>query len=101
MGDVATYLVMFSCGDQEVAQFKDRPARVQKTKDTFRDLGITVKQFFAVLGQEFDAVFIVEAEDFERVATASQALALGCNVRTRTIRAFTENEFGQVLSAVS
>lgn len=98
---MATYLVMFGFDDEEVAQVKDQPVRVQKAKDTFRDLGVTVKQFFAVLGQEFDTVFIVEAADFEPVATASLAVASGGNVRTRTIRAFTENEFGQVLRAVS
>jgi len=55
-------------------------------------MGVTVKSFYLLLGR-FDTVFIVEAPDDAAVAKAALALSAQGNVRTETLRAFSEDEF--------
>jgi uncharacterized protein with GYD domain len=94
---MANYMVLFSFTDQGIRNIKDSPNRVQKAKKTFQDLGAAVKQFYAVMGREFDTVFIVEAPDDETIAKASLAVASFGNVRTQTVRLFTEDEFRTIV----
>lgn len=49
----------------------------------------------------YDAVVIVEAPDDETVAKASLAISSLGNVRIETLRAFTEEEYREIVGAIS
>ena len=65
----------------------------------FEQLGATIKDFYLVSGQ-YDAIVVTEAADDTTAAKASLALGSRGNVRTETFRAFTEEEFRKIVSAL-
>jgi uncharacterized protein with GYD domain len=94
---MATFIVLFRFTEQGIKKIKESPGRVEKAKELFRNLGAEVKSFYMVMGR-YDTVFIVEASDDETVARAILALASLGNVRTETLRAFTEEEYRKIIS---
>lgn len=97
---MANYLVLFNFTDKGIANIKELPSRVEKARRTFQQQGAKVKEFYAVLGAEFDTVFIAEAPDAETIAKAALMVASLGNVRTRTLHAFDEAEVGRLVSAL-
>ncbi|KPJ66568.1 MAG: GYD family protein [Syntrophobacter sp. DG_60] len=96
---MATYIMLLRFTEQGIKNIKESPARVEAAKQAARGMGAEVKEFYAVIGQ-YDTVVVVEAPDDETVA--SMALALGSlgNVRTETLRAFTEDEYRKIIAAL-
>jgi uncharacterized protein with GYD domain len=97
---MASYIVLFSFTDQGIGKIKESPGRVEKARRAFQEQGATVKEFYAVLGAEFDTVFIAEAPSDEAIARAVLSVASLGYVRTRTLRAFNEAEFGRIVSGL-
>jgi uncharacterized protein with GYD domain len=62
--------------------------------------GAPLKAFYLVMG-EYDAVAIAEAPNDEVVAKLALATAALGNVRTRTSRAFTEDEDRRIIASLS
>ena len=96
---MATYIMLFRFTEQGVRNIKDSPARVDAARQTFQAMGAKVKEFYSVMGR-YDTVFILEAPDDETVARA--AFTIGClgNVRTETLRAFTEDEYRKIVAGL-
>lgn len=98
---MATYIVLFGFTEQGIQNIKDSPDRVVKAKQSFQDVGASVKVFYGLLGhQQYDTMFIVEAPDEEAMAKAVLAVAKQGYVRTQTLRAFTEDEFRRIVDAL-
>ncbi len=97
---MATYLVLFNFTQQGIQKIKDLPARVEQARRTFQEQGATVREFYAVLGADFDTLFIAQAPSDEAIARAALAVAALGNVRTRTVRAFEEAEVGRLVSTL-
>jgi uncharacterized protein with GYD domain len=97
---MATYIVQFTLTQQGIQKIKDLPARVEQARRTFQEQGATVREFYAVLGAEFDTIFIAQAPSDEAIAKAALAVAALGNVRTRTLRAFDEAEVGRIISSL-
>ncbi len=78
---------------------KDGPKRVDAAKQRFRAAGGELKAFYLVTGQ-YDAVAISELPNDE--AAARLALGTGSmgNVRTETLRAFSEDEYRKIIAAL-
>lgn len=93
-----TYVIFFAYTAQGIKQIKNGPDRVKAAKQTVESVGGVMKSFYGLLGSEFDTMFILEAPDDEAVAKAALAIGSAGNVRTRTHRIFTENEFGRLVS---
>ncbi|MBI5305100.1 MAG: GYD domain-containing protein [Chloroflexi bacterium] len=96
---MATYIIMVRYTQQGAQNIKDSPARLDAAKKAFKAMGAELKQWYLVMGQ-YDAVVIAEAPDDE--TTAKLALAIGAlgNVRTETLRAFTEDEYRKIIAAL-
>lgn len=97
---MATYMMQFGFTQQGIQKIKESPARVEAAKKTVRDLGGEVKAFYAIMGGQYDTVFILEAPNDE--AVAKMALAIGSlgYVHTDTHRIFTEDEFRKIVSSL-
>ena len=96
---MAKYVLLSRFTQQGAQNIKDGPARLEAVKETLQGLGAELKAFYLTLG-EYDAVVVVEAPDDETVATASLAIGSLGNVRIETLRAFTEDEYGQIVGTL-
>lgn len=93
---MATFLVLGCFTDQGVRAIKDSPKRADAFKEMAKRIGVTVKDVYWTLGQ-FDIVAVCEApDDATASALAFSVGALG-NVRTQTLRAFTQADIGGIM----
>jgi uncharacterized protein with GYD domain len=91
-----TYILLANFTDQGIHKVKDSPKRADAFKEMAKKCGATVKDVFWTWG-EYDIVAIVEApDDISITALGLSAGALG-NVRTQTLRAFTQADIGKIL----
>jgi uncharacterized protein with GYD domain len=91
-----TYIALLHYTQQGIAAIKQGPARLEAAKQAYKKVGGELKAFYLTIGQ-YDAVAIAELPD--DAAVAKMALSLGAmgNVRTETLRAFTEAEFRKIV----
>lgn len=96
---MATYIMLFRYTAQGVQNVKDSPKRVTAARKAFKRLGAELKAFYAVMGQ-YDTMFILEAPDDETAGRAALTVSALGNVRTETMRAFTEDEFKKMVAGL-
>jgi uncharacterized protein with GYD domain len=94
-----TYLMLLRFSAQGVQKIKESPNRVDATKKLCRDLGGEIKQFYALMGQ-YDAALILEAPGDEVATKMGLALSSFGNVRSETLRAFTETEYRALIGGL-
>ncbi len=94
---MVTYIILFRFTQQGIKNIKESPDRVAAAKQTFRVMGAEVKEFYLVMGK-YDTVFVVEAPDDETIAKLTLAIGSLGNVRTETLRAFTEDEYRKIIA---
>lgn len=97
-GTMNTYVIFFGFTSLGIENIRESPARVRAAQETVRSLGGEVKAFYGILGSEFDTMFIVEAPDDETVSKIVLSIAQSGNVRTRTNRLFTQQEYDRLIS---
>ncbi len=97
---MASYLIQFTFTQKGVEKIKESPERVAAAKETVRNFGGEVKAFYGILGSQYDTMFIVEAPDDQAVAKMVLAIAVPGNVRTRTNRLFSEEEYKSIISSL-
>jgi uncharacterized protein with GYD domain len=90
------YVILMKLTDQGTKIIKEAPGRIDAGIKALEKMGGKVTGFYVVMG-EYDYVAVGEAPSDE-VATIF-ALALGTlgNVRTTTLRAYTREEFAEML----
>ena len=96
---MATYISLLRYTEQGIGKIKDSPKRLDAAKKSFRSLGAEIKATYLVLGR-YDLVVITEAPDDETATKVSLAVGSQGNVRTETLRAFTEEEYRSIISAL-
>ena len=94
---MATYIVLVNFTDQGIRAVKDTTKRADTLREMANKFGVIVKQFYWTLGN-YDAVQIHEApDDVSMAAFLASAGALG-NIRTQTLRAFSQAEANGILA---
>ena len=96
---MAMYVVLANFTDQGVRNVKDTTKRAEAFKELAKSSGATVKDLYWTLGQ-YDIVAAVDAPDDMAITALGLTLAKGGNVRTQTLRAFSQAEMGSILSKV-
>ena len=96
---MAAYLMLFRYTEKGMADIKASPDRVEALKQTFRDKGAEIKEFYALLGR-YDTAIIAEAPNDETIAGLALAIGSTGNVHTETLRAFTMDEFREILARI-
>ena len=94
-----TFISLFGWTEQGVREVKNTAKRAADFKNSIQAAGGSVKQIYWTMGRH-DGVIIFEAPDD---ATATAVMMGGCakgNVRTETLRAFTEDEIKGVLAKI-
>ncbi len=94
-----TYISLIRFTQKGIESIKEGPKRLDAAKEQFRAAGGELKAFYLVTGQ-YDAVAITELPSDE--AAAGVALGNGSrgNVRTETLRAFSEDEYRKIVAAL-
>jgi uncharacterized protein with GYD domain len=96
---MAIYIMLFRFTEQGLKEIKESPRRVEAAKEAFRAMGGELKQFYMVLGG-YDTVFVIEAPDDETAAKLALAISSLGNVRTETLRAFSEEEYRKIIAGL-
>lgn len=94
-----TYIVLVSWTQKGLEHVKESPARLEAAKDAFMAMGAHVLSLYMVNG-EYDLVLICEAPDDETMTRIALASGSAGNVRTQTMRAFTEQEFHDLVASL-
>jgi uncharacterized protein with GYD domain len=97
---MATYIALLNFTQKGVETIKEGPARLDKAKQAFRKVGAELKAWYLVMGR-YDAVAIVEAPNDEVVARVALGNAFMGNIRSETLRAFTEDEYRKIITSLS
>jgi uncharacterized protein with GYD domain len=94
-----TYISLIQYTQQGIQKIKESPARLDQARKGFEAAGGKIKDFFLVMG-EYDLVIISEMPNDEAVAKVSLTLGSAGNIRTRTMRAFTESEYRKLIQSL-
>lgn len=85
------YIVLVNFTDQGIRNIANLRNDLGSRDQLLADAGIKVQRFFT-LG-EYDIVAVVEAPDDEAMATMALRIGSGGDLRTTTLKAFTQDEF--------
>ena len=96
---MATYITLLRFTEKGIENIKEGPARLDAAKQAFQAMGAELKEFYLVTGS-YDAVVIGEVPDDETVAKLALMIGSQGNVRTETLRAFTEDEYRKIISGL-
>lgn len=94
-----SYIVLAHYTRKGVEGIKQSPSRVDAARQAFKQAGGEMKAFYLTTGR-YDIVCLVEAPNDEAIARMALTLGAQGNVRTETMRAFTEDEFRKIIGAL-
>ena len=94
---MATFITLLNFTQKGVENIIDGPTRLDQAKKMFSSKGAEIKEFYLVMGQ-YDAVVITEEPDDSTAAGIRLAVAALGNVSTKTMRAFTEEEYRDIVN---
>ncbi len=94
-----TYISMLRYTQQGISSAKSAPARIDAAKEAYRKAGGELKAIYLTMGQ-YDLVVIAEMPNDEAVARMALALGAQGNIRSETMRAFTETEFRKIAGSL-
>lgn len=96
---MATYITLLNWTQKGIERVKDAPKRLDAAKKLYKAAGADLKAFYLVLGQ-YDAVVLSEAPNDETATRIALSVAKQGNVRTQTMRAFTESQYRKLVASV-
>ena len=91
-----TYIALYKLTDQGIRNIKEAPGRIEEGIKGAEAMGAKVLGFYTVMG-EYDYVAIGEFPNDEAVMAFALALGSTGNVRTTTLKAFTKDEFAEIV----
>src|ERR1700687_4724759 len=93
------YVSLLHLTHKGVENIKDSPKRIDAAKKAIESVGGKLKSFYFTMGQ-YDAVTIAEFPSDEAASRLALASAAQGNVRTETLRAFTEEEYRKIIASL-
>jgi uncharacterized protein with GYD domain len=96
---MAKYIVLINYTQQGISKVKDSPHRAEAARALARECGAEMKDIYLTLG-DTDLVAHVEADSDEAMARFALAIGSQGNVRSKTLRAFTEDEFREIVQSL-
>ena len=95
-----TYIVLGSFTEQGLRNIKDSPKRAEAVGAMAKKAGASLKDTYWTLGQ-YDFVAIFEAPDDVTMTALGASIGKLGNVRTQTLRAFTDAELKSILGKMT
>jgi uncharacterized protein with GYD domain len=97
---MTTYIMLLNWTDAGVKTLRDSPARLDKVRKQLVEMGGEMKAFYLTMG-EYDMVAVCEAPDDAVAARFAMQLGMGGNVRTRTLKAFPEGAYREIVATLA
>jgi uncharacterized protein with GYD domain len=94
-----TYIMLANWTDQGARQVRDSPKRVDSAKRQLAEMGGEFKSFYMTMG-EYDLVVVYEAPDDAVAARFTLLLGQLGAVRTKTMKAFPEGAYRQIVASL-
>mgnify|MGYP000052280412 CR=1 FL=1 len=93
------YILLINWTDQGVKAVQESPKRLDAAKKVLADMGGGFQEFYLTMG-EYDMVGICDAPDDAVMARFALKLGMMGNVRTRTLKAFPENAYREIVNSL-
>jgi len=94
-----TYVMLANWTDQGARQVKDSPRRVETAKKALIEMGGEFKSLYMTMG-DYDLILIYEAPDDAVAARFTLLLGEMGSVRTRTLKAFPEAAYREIIHSL-
>jgi uncharacterized protein with GYD domain len=85
--------------DQGARAVKDSPRRLDAAKKALKDMGGEFRFFFLTMG-DYDLVAVYEAPDDAVAARFNLQIGMLGNIRTRTLKAFPEAAYREIVASL-
>lgn len=95
-----TYIAMLKWTPQGLQNIKNSPSRLDAARKGFEAAGVKMKDFYMVTGH-YDMIAILDAADEAAVAKAILGATSQGHITSETCRAFTENEYRQIIGGLA
>jgi uncharacterized protein with GYD domain len=96
---MTTYVMLINWTEQGMKNVRESPARLDAARKLLADMGGSFKEFYLTMG-EYDMVVIGEASDDAVMARFALSLGMKGNVRTRTLKAFPEAAYREIINSL-
>lgn len=96
---MARYIALINWTDQGAKSVKESPARLDAARALARKHGCEMKDFYMTMGS-YDMVAIIEAPGDDAIAKFNLTLAMGGNIRTTTMKAFSEDAYRKIIAGL-
>lgn len=96
---MTTYIMLANWTEQGMKGVKDSPKRLDTAKKALKEMDGEFKAFFLTMG-DYDIVAVYEAPDDAVAARFNLQLGLLGNIRTRTLKAFPENAYREIINSL-
>ena len=91
------FILSLNFTEQGIRNIKDAPKRAQAARELAKKVGVEIKQVYLTSGDS-DLIVIVETANGDNMAKFALALGSLGNVRSRTARAWTQEEYQKLVA---
>ncbi len=96
---MAEYILLMNWTEQGVRKVKDSPKRLDAARKVAKTCGVKFGDFYMTIGK-YDMLAHLTAPDDAAVARFVLKAASAGNVRTTTLKAFTESEYRKIIGSI-
>jgi uncharacterized protein with GYD domain len=96
---MSIYVMLMNYTEQGIGNIKGSPKRADAARFLAKSCGAELKDLYLTMG-EYDLIATVEAEEDDAVAKFALALGSIGNVRSTTLKAFTEQEYRTIIETL-
>ena len=97
---MATYLMLLNWTDQGIKNIKESPKRMDAAKKLAKDIGGEIKTVYMTQGS-FDLALVAEMANDEKAAAFVLKLGSLGNVRTTTLKAYSEDDYRKITGGLN
>jgi uncharacterized protein with GYD domain len=97
---MAKYILLTNWTEQGIKNVKDSPKRLDAAKELARKHGGEIKKFYMATGM-YDMLVILDLPDDDAAAKFALNLGMLGNVRTTTLKAFSEESYRSIVGSLS
>ena len=93
------YLILLNWTDQGIRAVKESPKRLDAAKKMVKDAGGDIKAFYMLQGNH-DLAIMADVPSDEKLAGFLLKIGAAGNVRTTTMRAYSEEEYRKIIGSL-
>ena len=97
---MAGYISLFKYTEKGMGDIKSLPDQIAKAKQMYQKMGVRLVGVWMTMGQ-YDGVAVFDAPDDQTMATLLLSTEMTGMTATHTMRAFSEDEIGQIIKRLS